>query len=186
MAALLANPQKINYKRFQIKEQSFMVKSRRPLSNTHFFPAPPKRINVLVVDDHHDKHMIMGLMLHTVLDNPNVEHAYDGIEALKLVHDKLAKCKNYDVIIMDYHMPVIKGDEITRLIRHEEGNFPELHKSLIVTWSTVKSSPYHGANDVLPKKTNDINVLADVLERHGFKAKHQNASTHHHRNFSPR
>lgn len=41
---------------------------------------------------------------------------HDGIEAINL-----AEGKNFDVILIDYHMPNIKGDAVCRLLRQ---NYP--------------------------------------------------------------
>lgn len=67
--------------------------------------------NVLIIDDNENNRTILS---HT-LKQWNIEsvQAENGFDALKL----LEKNKNFDVIIVDYHMPVFNGTETIRMIQ---------------------------------------------------------------------
>jgi len=67
--------------------------------------------SVLVVDDNENNRHIISSML--LLKNIRTSEAANGFEALEL----LAKDNQYDVIIMDYHMPHMDGIETIRKIR---------------------------------------------------------------------
>lgn len=72
-----------------------------------------KKLRVLVADDHPDNRDFMLLLLQDIV--LKVDMACDGMEAL----NKLAT-NNYDVVIMDYHMPNLNGCEATRILRDRE------------------------------------------------------------------
>lgn len=67
--------------------------------------------NVLIVDDNENNRMILHQML--LLKNIQATHAHNGLEALQL----LASGKEYDAILMDYHMPFMDGLETIKKIR---------------------------------------------------------------------
>src|SRR5690606_3587998 len=74
--------------------------------------------SVLVVDDNDNNRRILKHMLE--LKKINVDAVESGLQALIL----LQSGKEYDVIIMDYHMPIMDGIETIRKIKtnihHEE------------------------------------------------------------------
>lgn len=67
--------------------------------------------SVLVVDDNENNRHIVAAMLS--LKNIQTTEAANGFEALQL----MTRVDNYDVIIMDYHMPYMDGLETIRKIR---------------------------------------------------------------------
>jgi len=69
----------------------------------------------LIVDDNANNRFILQEML--VLKGILVEHAEDGKQALQ----KLRDSGPYDVILMDYHMPMLDGLETIRHIRIQLG-----------------------------------------------------------------
>lgn len=68
---------------------------------------------ILIVDDNRTNRIILQEML--ALKQIKTEMATNGIEALEMI----AKNRNYDLIIMDYHMPYMDGLEVVRKIRKE-------------------------------------------------------------------
>jgi PAS domain S-box-containing protein len=66
---------------------------------------------VLIVDDNENNRTILSQML--LLEQIHADIARSGIEALQI----LGTGKKYDVILMDYHMPVMDGVETIRKIR---------------------------------------------------------------------
>ncbi|MCX2429268.1 MULTISPECIES: PAS domain S-box protein [unclassified Pedobacter] len=67
--------------------------------------------NVLIVDDNDNNRNILTDML--LLKNIKSDHARNGFEALQF----LAEGRNYDAILMDYHMQYMDGIETTKKIR---------------------------------------------------------------------
>ena len=81
-----------------------------------------EKLRVLVADDYPDNLDFMLLLLKDVVRQVDV--VGDGLEALnKLATDQ------YDVVIMDYHMPKLDGCEATRILREREG--PQRHTAVI-------------------------------------------------------
>lgn len=67
--------------------------------------------NVLIVDDNNNNRNILTDML--LLKNIQSDHAANGFEALQF----LAEGRNYDAILMDYHMQYMDGIETATKIR---------------------------------------------------------------------
>jgi len=68
---------------------------------------------VLVVDDNTNNRIIIQHMLLT--RNIEAELVSNGLEAL----ERIRNCHDYDVLIIDYNMPVLDGLDLIRLIRQE-------------------------------------------------------------------
>lgn len=66
---------------------------------------------VLIVDDNENNRVILTQML--LLENIHADTARNGIEALQI----LETGKKYDVILMDYNMPIMDGLETIKKIR---------------------------------------------------------------------
>ncbi|MFC6101619.1 response regulator [Olivibacter domesticus] len=67
--------------------------------------------SVLVVDDNEHNRMILKRMLSS--KQIDVESVNNGFDALQKLYDG----KSYDLLIIDYHMPIIDGLEVIRKIR---------------------------------------------------------------------
>jgi len=84
---------------------------------------------VLIVDDHSNNRKILRRMLEA--KNIEVEEADSGLKALLLMMEK----PKFDVVIMDYHMPIMDGIETVKKIKgiqnsnHEEPPFIILYSS---------------------------------------------------------
>lgn len=75
--------------------------------------------NVLIVDDNEHNRTILKRMLQ--MKGIHADEAANGVEAFQFLMTK----QQYDVILMDYHMPFMDGLETIRKIRT---NFDELEK----------------------------------------------------------
>ncbi len=82
---------------------------------------------VLIVDDNQNNRLILKQMF--LLKNIKSDEAKNGIEAL----NSLSNGEKYDVIIMDYHMPIMDGIETIRKIRD---NFDESVMPVILLYSS--------------------------------------------------
>ncbi len=74
---------------------------------------------VLVVDD--EKLIVKGIRFSLEQDGMEVDCAYDGEEALKM-----AKNKEYDIVLLDLILPKINGFEVCQQIR-EFSDVPSRH-----------------------------------------------------------
>ncbi len=113
--------------------------------------------NVLIVDDNLNNRMILQRMLE--LKNIKSNEATNGIEAIKI----LSEGNNYDVIIMDYHMPYMDGLETIKKIR-ENFDYKEKIQPIILLYSSsddekiIKACEDYKVNYrlVKPIKFNDL------------------------------
>ncbi|MGZ3756263.1 MAG: PAS domain S-box protein [Mucilaginibacter sp.] len=85
--------------------------------------------SVLIVDDNDNNRTILSQML--LLKNIQSHAAKNGLEALRL----LADGEQYDVILMDYHMPYMDGLETIRKIR-EDFNPVSFEQPIILLYSS--------------------------------------------------
>jgi len=121
------------------------------------------RLNVLVVDDN----QINRILVNKVLQKWGVQadFAENGQEAV----DKIVSGMNYDVVLMDVHMPIMGGLEATRIIRlKDEAYFQQL--PIIALTASMLSSEVNqmtdaGMNDFILKPF-DQKILFDKLSRY--------------------
>ena len=65
---------------------------------------------ILVVDD--EKLIVKGIRFSLEQEGMNVDCAYDGEEALELIHKN-----NYDIILLDVMLPKLSGFEVCQNVR---------------------------------------------------------------------
>ena len=109
---------------------------------------------VLVVDD--EKNIVKGIRFSLEQDGMEVDCAYDGEEALNMVH-----AKEYDVILLDLMLPKVDGLSVCQQIR-EFSNVP-------VVMLTAKGDDMdkimgleYGADDYITKPFNILEVKARI------------------------
>jgi DNA-binding response OmpR family regulator len=67
--------------------------------------------SILIVDD--DELLTGAIQVLLEADGHVVFYCHNGSDAIEL-----SKKQNFDVILIDYHMPGMKGDVVCRLLRH--------------------------------------------------------------------
>jgi two-component system, sensor histidine kinase and response regulator len=84
-------------------------------ANGQAMPTPPnpEQVNILLVDDRHDKLMAMETILADL--GQNIIIAHSGKEALRLLLDH-----DFAVILLDVNMPMLDGFETAHLIRQRK------------------------------------------------------------------
>ena len=110
--------------------------------------------SLLIVDDDPYNRAVILDCLHRLNGAFEIDEAQNGEVALRLVKEKIAKTsKNFDVIIMDYQMPLLNGQATTQQIRklEESSGMKPADMSFIITWSSAKSTPFIGADAVMSK-----------------------------------
>ena len=98
---------------------------------------------VLVVDDNDNNRRILKRMLE--LKDIQVDDANSGMQALLL----LQEFADYDVIIMDYHMPVMDGIETIRKIKEIVNNNKMADQPIVMLYSSSDDETLQAACDEL-------------------------------------
>ncbi|MVN92394.1 PAS domain S-box protein [Mucilaginibacter aquatilis] len=121
------------------------------------------KINVLVVDDN----QINRLLINKVLKKWNVQadFAENGLEAVQ----KVTANRNYDVVLMDIHMPEMGGLEATQVLRAKEDDYFKTLPIIALTASMLSNQlnqiEESGMNDFILKPFDPKN-LYDKLSRY--------------------
>lgn len=123
---------------------------------------------VLVVDD--EKLIVKGIRFSLEQDGMEVDCAYDGQEALDLIHKN-----EYDVVLLDVMLPVLTGFEVCQQVR-EFSDVP-------IIMLTAKGDDMdkilgleYGADDYITKPFNILEVKARIkaiIRRAGSKQEKQ-------------
>ena len=126
---------------------------------------------VLVVDD--EKLIVKGIRFSLEQDGMEVDCAYDGEEALKMVKER-----DYDIVLLDVMLPKLTGFEVCQQIRE--------FSSVPVVMLTAKGDDMdkilgleYGADDYITKPFNILEVKARIkaiIRRTGKKAEEQTKS----------
>ncbi|HZP12141.1 MAG TPA: PAS domain-containing protein [Nevskiaceae bacterium] len=115
-------------------------------------------VRVLVVEDNETNQIIAREILDAA--GARVTLADNGREAV----DALEQAQ-YDVILMDVHMPVMDGHTATRLIRRKLPDLPIIAMTASATLQDRERCTEAGMNDHVSKPI-DVNELFTTLRRH--------------------
>ena len=110
--------------------------------------------NILVCDD--DKEIVEAIEIYLMQEGYNVEKAYDGQEALKIVKDK-----KIDLMIIDVMMPKLDGIRATLQIR-KESKIPIIILSAKTEDADKILGLNVGADDYVTKPFNPVELQARV------------------------
>ena len=128
-----------------------------------------KAMKILVVDD--EKVLVKATRFNLEIDGYEVDAAYDGEEALSLVHEN-----QYDVILLDLMLPKVDGLEVCRRIR-EFSNVPIIMLTA-KTGDTDKLIGFeYGADDYITKPFSLMELKARIraiLRRSGTTERQDN------------
>lgn len=111
-------------------------------------------MTILVCDD--DKEIVEAIELYLMQEGYNVEKAYDGQEALKIVKDK-----KIDLMIIDVMMPKLDGIRATLQIR-KESKIPIIILSAKTEDADKILGLNVGADDYVTKPFNPLELVARV------------------------
>jgi signal transduction histidine kinase/CheY-like chemotaxis protein len=135
-----------------------LVEAREPQPAPAPVRALPSGVRVLVVDDN----AINRLVAQRLLDHTGcvVEAAVDGWAALETLgrHD-------FDVVLMDVHMPELDGLEVTRRIRVSNSSLRIIGMSASAESEDIKRCHDAGMDDFLAKPVSRERLL-ETLIRH--------------------
>ena len=134
-------------------------------SEAHVVDALPLQI-LLVEDNEINQRVAVGLLRN---QGHAVDLAVNGVEALEALERR-----QYDVVLMDRHMPEMNGIEATVRIREMDGltaSIPIIGITAAVNSEEIAACLEAGMNDVIPKPIDPF-MLAKALARahHGGEA----------------
>lgn len=121
-------------------------------------PVSFSKLNVLAVDDNKLNNIILSKVLNIMKINTDL--AYNGREALERV-----MIKNFDLILMDVHMPEMDGFETTRKIRETNKKVLIIGLSADATQNAIDEGYRAGMDHYLTKPL-DREKLKTVLSMH--------------------
>jgi PAS domain S-box-containing protein len=114
-----------------LKGSTFYFEIKMPYEMDSFDDGEDLNINkVLIVDDNENNRIILQHML--AYKNIESTLAENGIEALQI----LMKGERFDVILMDYHMPIISGIETIEKIKEIFSDQEELSPLIVLHTSS--------------------------------------------------
>jgi CheY-like chemotaxis protein len=119
-------------------------------------------LRVLVVDDAKSNAKILSRLLENA--GMQVTMAFDGKECIKKVKECSEGSNPFELIVMDYVMPIMSGPEATCVLRSLGYLFPIIGLTGNVQPEDIKCFMDAGANIVLPKPLNWTNLLAACKE----------------------
>lgn len=128
---------------------------------------------VLIVDDNTNNRKILRRMLE--VKNIEVEEAESGLRALMILSDNA----EFDVIIMDYHMPIMDGVETVRKIKELQASLDK-EQAFIILYSSSDDEKLRNACKELEIRTRLVKpirmnqmyeILSQIKDLHPEKKK---------------
>lgn len=107
-----------------------------------------KKPKVLVVEDEADIHDL--LCLHLKREGFEVEGAYNGEDAIRILEQKAAQNQGYDLLILDWMLPGLSGMEIVRSFRKQSAT-PILMVTARTEQADIIAGLEAGADDYVTK-----------------------------------
>ncbi|GHG65358.1 hypothetical protein GCM10010919_12630 [Alishewanella longhuensis] len=150
---------------FKQVEPTLLLNSYQPAvkASALFAPSFTKlQLHVLVAEDNQDNQLLLGLMLQQL--GITYELVVNGHQAVES-----ALHGTFDIIFMDMQMPVMGGEEATRLIRHAGVTVPIIAITANVMTENAESYKAAGCQALLGKPVVQSEFLA-VLSHYAKKA----------------
>jgi CheY-like chemotaxis protein len=107
------------------------------------------QLHLLLVEDNVFNQMLAVDLLQSKAPDMHIDIAGNGLEALAKVQEA-----DYDLVLMDVHMPLMDGYEATRKIRELHGSrasIPVLAMTAAATREEIEECLRAGMNDYIPK-----------------------------------
>ena len=122
-------------------------------------PVAQQRLHILVAEDNPDNQLLLQLMLEKA--NASAELVDNGHKAVER-----ALAEDFDLIFMDMQMPLMGGEEATRLIRHAGIDTPVIAVTANVMSEDLERYRQAGCQGLLPKPVIQADLLA-ILTKYG-------------------
>lgn len=121
---------------------------------------------ILIADDDPVNRDILTDSIKAILPQADIEYAMNGEQAVERVKARMQSAdNNFQIIFMDYQMPLMNGQEATKAIRafEQAQHVVGTKSAFIVTWSAARKTPYEGADAIIAKPLLE-NELAAVIK----------------------
>ncbi len=128
--------------KLNISDEKVEDKSDLPIQNLDY--ASLENLSILVVEDNKINQMITKKILEK--NKVKCAVADNGEDAVKM-----AKENNYDLILMDIHMPGISGIEATQQIREFKQDIPIIALTAVTIDENLDDFYKAGFNEIIPK-----------------------------------
>ncbi len=125
---------------------------------------------VLVVDDNETARQLLGSMLGGMNLQPDT--AASGAEALEMIDQAQAQGRPYEIVFLDWQMPLMNGVDVARRI-HERPSDRQPHVVLVTGYGreeVLKSAEEAGIEDVLIKPVSPSLLFEGVVRALGAPA----------------
>jgi DNA-binding NtrC family response regulator len=128
-----------------------------------------QRINIFIVDD--DKDILRLYSLHFEINGLNViGTANNGIEAMNILTDSNLKP---DVIVIDYHMPIINGIETSKRILKIDNSFKII---MISSDPSIRERALSNGIIEFYEKNNNFENLCHKIREINNRSNHRDSS----------
>ena len=121
--------------------------------------AATQRLHILVAEDNADNQLLLQLMLEKA--NASCVLVDNGHKAVER-----ALAEDFDLILMDMQMPLMGGEEATRLIRHAGIETPIIAVTANVMSEDFERYRQAGCQSLLPKPVMQADLLS-ILNKYG-------------------
>ena len=125
-------------------------------------------IKILLAEDNEYNRIVVNDTLENLIPNVSIDHAVNGKEAIQLLEKS-----DYDLILMDAHMPEMDGLEATKFIRNNmEGkkkDIPIVALTASVLMTDINKCINAGMNDSVPKPFKRKELLAVLIKYYNYK-----------------
>ena len=118
-----------------------------------------RKLHILVAEDNVDNQLLLQLML--AKSNASCEVVANGHKAVER-----ALADDFDLIFMDMQMPLMGGEEATRLIRHAGIETPIIAVTANVMSEDLERYRRSGCQDLMPKPIMQVDLIA-ILTKYG-------------------
>lgn len=138
-------------------ETASQVKTGEPAASLTIGDFKGRRI--LVVEDEEMNFEFLEVILKKL--NLEILHAWNGAEAMKLIRENAG----IDLVLMDFKLPDITGQEITRWIRDRDMELPVIATTAYAMSGDREKAIRSGCNDYLPKPIRSQELIG-MLEKY--------------------
>ena len=121
--------------------------------NSPLMPDVQHKLHILVAEDNPDNQLLLKLMLQKASASMVlVENGHQAVER--------ALAESFDIIFMDMQMPLMGGEEATRLIRHAGIDIPIIAVTANVMTADIESYKDAGCQGLLAKPILQAELIA--------------------------
>lgn len=137
----------------------YIVATRKTEIKAEQPPHDLNNISILIVEDNPTNQFVLKKILNKT--TASVTFANHGKQAIEL-----CQSNHFDLILMDWHMPILDGLETTKILRQNPifANTPILGLTASVMKEDIKTCIAAGMNEVITKPINRDELLSTITQ----------------------